>query len=61
MGHDKEPVVFVRLRPVVKHVLLNWGGRQVIAALGHWLSDRDLYRRVQSVLDTAAMSSESFK
>ena len=58
MGFDKEPVVFVvRLRPVVKHALLNWGGRQVIAALGRWLSDRDLYRRVQAALDIAAISA----
>jgi hypothetical protein len=62
MGFDKEPVVFVvRLRPVVKHVLLNWGGRQAIVALGRWLSDRDLYRKVQAVLETAAMSSGDFR
>jgi hypothetical protein len=61
MGFDKEPVVFVvRLRPVMKRALLDWGGRQAIAALGRWLPDRDLYRRVQAVLDIAAMSSGSF-
>jgi hypothetical protein len=61
MGFNRQPVVFVvRLRPVVKRALLNWGGRQAIAALGRWLPDRDLYRRVQAVLDIAAMSSGSF-
>jgi hypothetical protein len=60
MGFDEEPVVFVvHLRPVVKRILLDWGGRPVIAALGRWLSDRDLYRQVQAVLDTAAASLES--
>jgi hypothetical protein len=60
MGFDKEPVVFVvRLRPVVKRALFNWGGRQVIAALGRWLSDMEIYRQVQAVLDTAALSSRS--
>ena len=58
MGFEKEPVVFVvRLRPLVERILLKWGGRRVITALGHWRSDSDLYRRIQSVLDTAAMSS----
>jgi hypothetical protein len=60
MGFDREPVVFaIRLRPVVKRVLFNWGGRQAIAALGRWLLDGDLHRQVQAVLDTAAMSSRS--
>lgn len=54
MGFDKEPVIFaVQLRPVVKHALFNWGGKQMIAALGRWLPDRDFYRRVQAVLDIA--------
>ena len=60
MGFDKEPVVFVvRLRPVMKRALLDWGGRRAITALGRWLPDRDLYRRVQTVLDIATLSLES--
>lgn len=60
LGYDKEQVVFVvQLRPVVERVLLDWNGRRVIDAVGHRLWDNDLYRQVQAVLDTAAVSSQS--
>ncbi len=54
MGFHKEPVTFaVRLRPVVKHALFNWGGKQMIAAVGRCLPNRDFSRRVQAVIDIA--------
>ncbi len=56
MGFETEAVVFVvQLRPVVRRVLFDWGGQRAIAALGRWLSDRDVYQQIQSVLDMAAL------
>lgn len=59
LGFKKEPVVFVvQLRPVVKRILFDWRGQQVITALGRWLADREAYQRIPAVLDIAALSLE---
>lgn len=60
LGFEVEPVVFVvKLRPLAKRILLDWGGRRAIAASGRWLSDRDVYQQIQTVLDMAALPLES--
>jgi hypothetical protein len=58
MGFDKEPVVFaVKLRPILKRLLIDWGGRHIIDASDRWFSNREFYQNVRAVLDLAAAAS----
>lgn len=57
MGYEKEAVNFVvRLRPVIRHALLNRISRWVISAMGDRFDDSDSFRRFRGVLDIAAVS-----
>jgi hypothetical protein len=57
MGYQKEPVVFsVRLNPAVRLALLNRVTRHTLASLGSWRSNSDFLRRVNGILEIAALS-----
>ncbi|MBW1671969.1 MAG: hypothetical protein JRJ43_10105 [Deltaproteobacteria bacterium] len=43
----------------MEQILLNWGRQRVIAALNRWLPHGDIYRRIEAVLDTVAISLEN--